>query len=116
MQLTSDLAMSVITGESRLTHMRPESGYQPSRHYVIDQEMVDLKVEAIQNAISNIQREINKVYDELSQSVLPYNASLPAKIESVVPTIINTYVDLVACKDEQFKIVCTMIVQIQVIR
>lgn len=107
MQLTSDLTMSVVTGESRLTHMRPESGYQPSRHYVIDQEMVDLKVEAIQNAISNVQREINKVY---------YDASLPAKIESVVPTIINTYVDLVACKDEQFKIICTMIVQIQVIR
>lgn len=107
MQLTSDLTMSVVTGESRLTHMRPESGYQPSRHYVIDQEMVDLKVEAIQNAISNVQCEINKVY---------YDALLPVKIEIVVPTIINTYVDLVACKDEQFKIVCTMIVQIQVIR
>ena len=104
-----NMEFSVITGESGSLYMRiiPEHRPHVEKFDLIDQEMCDKKIEAIRNAVSNIIREINRVY---------YNFSMYAEVKDIIPTIVDTNVDFVQCDDTTCKAVCTMIVKMQVIR
>ena len=106
MQPTTEF--SIITGESsQMIKIIPEHRPHVEKFDLIDQEMYDKKIEALQNARANMICEINRVY---------YNASMYSEVKDIDPMIVETSVDFIKIDDVHCKAVCTMIVKIQIVR